>query len=86
MIERELIDKMFPLKQVYFINVKSGILARAEANFISHEWILCDGRTILRRKYKKLFNLIGTTFGIGDGTTTFNIPNLLEIKKDKNTN
>ena len=37
-------------------------------------WLICDGRAINRADYKDLFILIGTSFGVGDGSTTFNIP------------
>jgi microcystin-dependent protein len=39
-------------------------------------WILCDGTAISRTTYSALFNVIGTTFGVGDTTTTFNLPDL----------
>ena len=39
-------------------------------------WILCDGRTLSRIDYSDLFEAIGTQYGEGDGTTTFNVPNL----------
>ena len=39
-------------------------------------WMLCDGSAIKRADYSKLFSLIGTTYGAGDGTTTFNLPDL----------
>lgn len=39
-------------------------------------WLLCDGRAISRATYVDLFTIIGTTFGTGDGSTTFNIPDL----------
>jgi microcystin-dependent protein len=38
-------------------------------------WQLCDGSAISRTTYATLFAVIGTTFGIGDGSTTFNVPN-----------
>ena len=38
-------------------------------------WLLCDGRAIFRDAYPALFAVIGTSFGTGDGSTTFNIPN-----------
>jgi microcystin-dependent protein len=38
-------------------------------------WLVCDGRAISRETYSALFALIGTTFGSGDNTTTFNLPN-----------
>ena len=39
-------------------------------------WLLCDGTAYSRTTYVRLFNLIGTTFGAGDGSTTFNVPPL----------
>lgn len=39
-------------------------------------WLQCDGRAISRTTYAELFNVIGTTYGAGDGSTTFNIPDL----------
>ena len=39
-------------------------------------WFLCDGRAINRTEYSVLFDIIGTNFGEGDGSTTFNIPDL----------
>lgn len=41
-------------------------------------WIQCDGSAIARATYSVLFAVIGTTWGVGDGSTTFNVPNLLE--------
>lgn len=38
-------------------------------------WLTCDGSAISRADYPELFNAIGTTFGEGDGSTTFNLPN-----------
>jgi len=39
-------------------------------------WLLCDGAAVSRTTYANLFNLIGTTYGTGDGSTTFNVPDL----------
>jgi hypothetical protein len=39
--------------------------------------LLCDGSAVLRANFPQLFDAIGTTWGAGDGTTTFNIPNLI---------
>jgi microcystin-dependent protein len=36
---------------------------------------LCTGSAVSRTTYAGLFAVIGTTFGVGDGTTTFNLPN-----------
>lgn len=37
-------------------------------------WLLCDGSAVSRSSYPNLFAKIGTTYGAGDGTTTFNLP------------
>ncbi len=37
-------------------------------------YLLCDGAAVSRTTYADLFAKIGTTFGIGDGSTTFNLP------------
>jgi microcystin-dependent protein len=39
-------------------------------------FFVCDGSAISRLTYAYLFEIIGTTYGVGDGSTTFNIPNL----------
>lgn len=39
-------------------------------------WLLCFGQAVSRTTYAGLFQAIGTTFGVGDGTTTFNLPDL----------
>lgn len=38
------------------------------------KWMVEDGRELSRTTYKALFEAISTTYGIGDGSTTFNIP------------
>jgi len=39
-------------------------------------WLLCDGSAKSRATYSALFGIIGTTYGVGDGSTTFNLPDL----------
>ena len=39
-------------------------------------WLKCDGSTASRTTYADLFALVGTTYGAGDGSTTFNLPDL----------
>lgn len=39
-------------------------------------WVLCTGQALSRTTYAALFSVIGTTFGVGDGSTTFNVPDL----------
>lgn len=37
-------------------------------------WLKCDGSAVSRATYADLFAVIGTVFGVGNGTTTFNLP------------
>lgn len=39
-------------------------------------WLLCNGQNVSRNVYGRLFSRIGTTFGSGDGSTTFGLPDL----------
>lgn len=39
-------------------------------------WLLCYGQAVSRTTYAALFSAIGTTYGSGDGTTTFNVPDM----------
>ena len=41
-------------------------------------YLLCDGQAVLRESYPDLFRLIGVTYGVGDGITTFNVPDYRE--------
>lgn len=38
-------------------------------------YLLCDGAAVSRSTYAALFAVVGTTYGVGDGSTTFNVPN-----------
>lgn len=57
-----------------------GIPAGAVMSFamstVPTGWLECDGSAISRSTYAQLFATIGTTFGVGNGSTTFNIPDL----------
>ena len=39
-------------------------------------WLLCDGTAVRRQDYPDLYNTLGSTYGNGDGSTTFNLPDL----------
>lgn len=38
-------------------------------------WFVCLGQDLSRTEYSELFGVIGTTYGVGDNSTTFNLPN-----------
>ena len=40
-------------------------------------WHTCDGSAVSRTTYSDLFAVLGTLYGAGNGTTTFNLPDLL---------
>jgi Phage Tail Collar Domain len=50
----------------------------SDTNALPHGWALCWGQAVLRSDptYARLFGTIGTSSGVGDGLTTFNIPDL----------
>jgi len=39
-----------------------------------NQWLYCDGSAISRTSFSNLFKIIGTRYGVGDGSTTFNLP------------
>jgi hypothetical protein len=40
-------------------------------------WLPCDGRAMSRLEHKPLFSVLGTIYGEGDGTRTFNVPDMI---------
>ena len=52
-----------------------GIIADFAGPTAPSGWLVCDGRLISRVTYSKLFAVIGTYWGAGDGATTFRLPN-----------
>jgi microcystin-dependent protein len=56
------------------------IIMIAGNNTIRDGWLECDGRAVSRTMFPDLFDAIGTTYGAGDGSTTFNLPNYSDGK------
>jgi len=54
----------------------AGIILAYPASALPPDCLICNGLAILRNDFHKLFDIIGVTWGAGDGTTTFNIPDL----------
>lgn len=59
-----------------FDTVPVGVQIPFAGNAIPSGYLLCDGRAVSRETYADLFAVIGTTYGAGDGSTTFNLPNM----------
>lgn len=53
-----------------------GVILEYPADTPPNGWLICDGSAVSRTEYNDLFTTIGTTYGNGDGSTTFNLPNL----------
>lgn len=56
----------------------TGVVLPFAGSSIPNGWLLCDGSAVSRVVYLSLFNVIGETYGAGDGSTTFNLPDLRE--------
>jgi microcystin-dependent protein len=54
----------------------SGSITMFGAAVAPSGWLICDGSAVSRSTYSTLFSTVGTSFGIGDGYSTFNLPNL----------
>lgn len=57
-------------------NVPAGTVNSFAGENAPSGYLLCDGGAISRSLYSDLFATIGTTYGTGDGSTTFNLPDL----------
>lgn len=54
--------------------VPTGLMADFGGTVAPDGWLVCDGGTVNRVEFAALFSVIGTNFGAGDGSTTFNLP------------
>jgi hypothetical protein len=55
---------------------RPGMVAAYAGSSAPSGWLLCDGTAVSRTTYSALFAAIGTSYGAGDGSTTFNLPDL----------
>ena len=53
-----------------------GLIIGSSFNTLPPGYLLCDGSAISRTTYADLFSVIGVTYGSGNGSTTFNLPDL----------
>lgn len=54
----------------------TGMMAIWATDTAPSGWLLCYGQAVSRTTYAALFAVISTTFGVGDGSTTFNLPDM----------
>lgn len=55
--------------------VPPGTMIHFAGKTLPDGWLICNGAAVSRKTYADLFKAIGTTYGTGDGSTTFNLPN-----------
>jgi len=60
---------------LYLAFCPTGVVLPYAGSSAPSGWLFCNGAAVSRTTYSNLFGVIGTTFGVGDGSTTFNIPN-----------
>lgn len=65
-----------PPAQISALGLPVGTTVPYIGSTVPTGWLLADGSAISRSTYKTLFDVAGTTYGAGDGETTFNLPDL----------
>ena len=58
------------------VGLKPGFVCPFAGTTAPDGWLICDGSAVSRTTYADLFAVIGTTYGAGDGNSTFNLPNM----------
>ena len=58
--------------------VNTGLIVPWSSSSTPSGFLDCDGAAVSRTTYALLFSVIGTTYGVGDGSTTFNVPDLTD--------
>lgn len=56
------------------LDLPIGTVVPFASNTVPVGWRLCDGTAVSRTLFSDLFTSLGTSFGVGDGSTTFNLP------------
>lgn len=54
----------------------TGTIVEWTASSLPSGFLECNGSAVSRSTYSALFAIVGTTYGVGDGSSTFNLPNL----------
>lgn len=76
---RALVDNATDSLMRPIMSMPVGTMIMHAANVIPDKWLICDGAAISRETYADLFAVIGTDYGAGNGTTTFNIPDWRDL-------
>lgn len=63
-------------KDVYPVAAPTGTITQYAGASAPTGYLLCDGSAVSRSTYADLFTILSTSYGAGDGSTTFNLPDL----------
>jgi microcystin-dependent protein len=77
-IQKALLDLLAKINDLSSNSVQSGLVYQFAGAKIPIGWLLCDGSLVSRTDYSALFEVIGSTYGSGDGKNTFNLPDYRE--------
>lgn len=69
-------NNMNEIKNAVNTNTPVGVITAYAGDTAPSGWLLCDGSAVSRTTYANLFSVLGTKCGAGDGSTTFNLPNI----------
>jgi len=70
------------------VDTAIGMVAPFAMDSVPTGWLHCDGSEVSRDTYSLLYSKVGDTYGVGDGSTTFNLPDLQDefIRGSSDTN
>lgn len=75
---KEEVDDMFDNPTITGDTLPVGSITLWSGSTTPTNWLLCDGREVSRTTYSELFAAIGTIWGAGDGSTSFNLPDFTD--------
>ncbi len=67
---------LYQNNSLYTVTLPPGFIIQYASSSAPSGWLLCDGSAVSRTTYSALFAIISTTYGSGNGSTTFNLPDL----------
>ena len=72
----ELLALALPIGSIQMYPISTAPTPTSGVSSTGGKWLVCDGSLVTRSTYSALFSLIGTTYGAGDGSSNFALPDL----------
>lgn len=70
------VTKKIKVQTLVDVSSPAGVMQPYGGTTAPDGWLLCNGAAVSRATYSRLFTAIGTAWGAGDGSTTFNLPDM----------